>query len=106
MKKVLVVLLLTILFVSCYPAKVARDLVVDTVNSDDIIYNYQWFKDQYNSIQAQKMNLTAVEKGSQEYSGMKMILNRNIAEYNSRASQLTRNLWKDGELPRTIRMEE
>jgi hypothetical protein len=80
-------------------------VVSKTVNADSIIYNYQWFYDQYNAIKAQKANLAVYDPSSMEYKGMKLVLNRNIADYNSRSSQLNRNLWKASDLPYTITLE-
>ena len=91
---------------TCFPLNVAKDVGAKVVNADAIVYNYQWFYDQYQAIEAQKANLGIVDADSQEYRGMKMVLNRNIAEYNSRSSQITRNLWKANDLPYTIRLEE
>lgn len=89
-----------------FPFRVAKKVVVNTVTAENIVYNYQWFYDQYQSIQAQKANLHVVPVDSVEYRGMKQVLNRNIAEYNSRASQITRNVWKSGDLPYSLTMEE
>jgi len=102
---VVMVAIISIIF-TCFPLKVAKDVVVNTVTAEKIVYNYQWFYDQYQSIQAQKANLHIVPVDSVEYRGMKQVLNRNIAEYNSRASQITRNVWKAGDLPYSLAMEE
>ncbi len=91
---------------TCLPLRVARDVVEKTITAENVVYNYQWYYDQFNSIQAQKANLKAVEKDSQEYRGMLFVLNRNIAEYNSKSSQITRNLWKANDLPYVIKLEE
>ena len=95
---------------SCHIIRNARaaghDIIDKTINADNIMYNYQWFYDQYNAIKAQKANLNAVDSKSMEYSGMIMVLNRNIAEYNSKSSQINRNLWKAPGLPQTISLED
>ena len=84
----------------------AHGIIDKTINTENIMYNYQWFYDQYNSIQAQKANLSVYDPTSQEYKGMKLVLNRNIADYNSRSSQINRSLWKATDLPHTITIEE
>lgn len=84
----------------------AHGIIDKTINTENIMYNYQWFYDQYNSIKAQQANLAVYDPSSQEYKGMKLVLNRNIADYNSRSSQINRSLWKASDLPYTISLEE
>lgn len=92
---------------SFWPLSVGRDVVNKVVNANAIIYNYEWFYDQYNAIQAQMANLKAMPRGSYERRGLIMVLNNMIAEYNSKSRQMTRNLWKpnDPSLPYQIEME-
>ena len=78
-------------------------LISKVANSSAIIENYQWFYDQYNSIEAQRANYLSTE--GVERNGMRLVLNNNIAEYNSRSKQITRNLWKAKDLPYEISME-
>jgi hypothetical protein len=73
---------------------------------EQIIYNYQWFYDQYNAIQAQAANIKVLPEGSQERMGARMVLNNAIGEYNSRSKQITRNLWKAEGLPHQINLED
>jgi hypothetical protein len=86
---------------SFWPFSSAAKVVEKVTSAESIIGNYQWFYDQYNAIQAQEANVTAAA-GSAEYTGMKMVLNNAIAEYNSRSKQITRNLWKAPDLPYQI----
>ena len=89
---------------SIWPFSVARDLSQKVVNANSIIYNYEWFYDQWNQIQATRANLFVLEEGSVDYNGTVMVLNQMISEYNSNSSKITRKLWKptDGDLPHSI----
>jgi hypothetical protein len=87
---------------SIWPFSVIRGVTKAVVNEQSIIQNYQWFYDQYNSIQAQKINYESVPKDAYERSGMLMVLNNSISEYNSRSKQITRNMWKSNDLPYQI----
>lgn len=81
--------------------------VIGKVTSpEQIVYNYQWFYDQYNAIQAQAANVKVLPEGSQERIGAQMVLNNAIGEYNSRSRQITRNLWKADGLPHQINLED
>lgn len=64
-----------------------------------VVSNYEWFYDQYNSIQAQTANYRALPENAVERQGMLMVLNNNISEYNSKSKQITRALWKAKDLP-------
>lgn len=84
---------------SFWPFSVAKGVVGKVVNAESIVNNYQWFYDQYNTIQSQKINYESVAPDAYERNGMRMVLNNSIAEYNSRSKQITRNLWKPNDLP-------
>ncbi|MDD5651585.1 MAG: hypothetical protein PHF86_14415 [Candidatus Nanoarchaeia archaeon] len=91
---------------SIWPFSVVKGLATKVINSENIIYNYQWFYDQYNIILAQKANIDIIDNDSIELSGMKMVLNNTIAEYNSKSKQINRNLWKASDLPYQIKLED
>lgn len=86
-------------FMNIWPFSVASGVVNKVINPTSIVSNYEWFTDQYNSILSQKANIEMMSKDSKELQGMIMVLNGNIAEYNSRSRQITRNMWKSQELP-------
>jgi hypothetical protein len=89
---------------SIWPFSVAKGIATKVINAESIIYNYQWYYDQYNAILAQKANIDSMDKNAPELSGMKMVLNNAIAEYNSKSKQITRNLWKASDLPYQIEL--
>lgn len=78
------------------------NMVKKVANSDAVIANYEWFYDQYNAIQAQKANIEAMPTDARERTGMIMVMNNAIAEYNSRSKQITRSAWKSDTLPYQI----
>lgn len=99
---------------SIFPFNVGAKLVNKVVNADAIVANYEWFFDQKNAIDAQITNITNLEqqidKGSEsfrerkmiELSGLRMVVNNMIGEYNSKSKQTTRKLWKSDTLPYQI----
>jgi hypothetical protein len=99
---VIVIYLIISSVFSIWPFSVAKGVATKVVNAESIIYNYQWYYDQYNAILAQKANIDSMDKNATELSGMKMVLNNAIAEYNSKSKQITRNLWKASGLPYQI----
>lgn len=105
MKKIFVVfsILLATLFIdSCYLFKVAADVGVKVVNADSIINNYEWYYNQYDALKAQEANIRATSKEDSVRAGMIMVYNNNVAEYNAKSRQITRNLWKADDLPYQI----
>lgn len=87
-----------------WPFSVAAGVATKVVNSESIISNYQWYYDQYNAIQSQKANIDAMPVDAPERTGMIMVMNNAIGEYNSRSKQITRNLWKATDLPYQIEL--
>ena len=92
------------LLFSFWPFSSVAGVVQKVTSSENIIASYQYFYDQKTAIDAQRANVEAA-KGTTEYAGMKMVLNNSIAEYNARSKQITRNLWKAGDLPYQIELE-
>lgn len=88
-----------------WPFSSAAGVVQKVTNADAIIANYQWFYDQKAAIDAQRANIANMAADAPERSGMLMVLNNAIGEYNSRSRQITRNLWKASDLPYSIDME-
>jgi len=99
---VLLVYLSISFFAGIWPFSSAIGVAKKVTEPERIIQNYEWFYNQYYAIQAQERNLKAVSETSLEYSGMLMVLNNMIGEYNSRSRQITRNLWKADDLPYQI----
>lgn len=77
------------------------------------VTNYEWFYDQYNTIKSMQQNVVNLsdkkslsERQEIELQGMKMVLNNNISEYNAKAREITRALFKSDTLPYQIKLEE
>jgi hypothetical protein len=105
----------------------AHDVVDKTINADNAIYNYEWFKQTYEDINAQKAQLSNAQQtfdsfvaGSgdrknwtfedkNEYSrlssvvlGIKNNLEQTIANYNARAKMANRAIFQNSILPNFI----
>jgi len=118
-----------LLKVVLFPVKTASNLI-DTaykaqdkvLNADNAIYNYEWFKQQKEDIDATgRKYQNAVESydsyvssisGEKTFEdkneiarlnsvklGIKNLLEQQIADYNARAKMATRNIFQDGVLP-------
>lgn len=110
-----------------YPVQQAGRIYEKTLDADNVIYNYEWFKRQHadilgmdTKVTAAKAAQTAFEKsaGARENWGFedKQEWNRlntvhlglvgqrtsMIAEYNSKSSMANRSMFKDGDLPDSI----
>jgi hypothetical protein len=78
-----------------------------------VVQNYEWYYDQYNVIQSMEINIntlknkkTLTERQEIELQGMINVLNNNIAEYNSKSRQITRDLFKAKDLPYQINLQQ
>lgn len=105
----------------------ATKVVTKTLDADNIIYNYEWFKRQFNDIEAFSQQLTfakdAVEnfkkdsgprekwtfEDKQEYARLNSIVlglqntrQAMIADYNAKSSMVNRSIFKTGDLPNFI----
>lgn len=106
-----------------------RDLVTETYNVENALYNYRWFKDQYEAIQTAKKKITIAEQAQTDFeqsagprdkwtfedktedARLRAVVQGNkshyedlVAEYNSRSKQVDRAIFKDG-LPIFISLE-
>ena len=107
--------------------KTAHDVVDKTINADNAIYNYEWFKQTYEDINAQKAQLSNAQQtfdsfvavsgdrktwtfeDKNEYSrlnsvvlGIKNNLEQTIANYNARAKMANRAIFQNSILPNFI----
>lgn len=98
----------------------ARDIIDKTYDADNAIYNYEWFKTQYNKIKASELQIdnTYMELDSfkemygdarewdwqskqdysilqQTYLGQKNHYESLVADYNARGEMANRNIFKD-----------
>jgi hypothetical protein len=104
-----------------------HDLVDKTINADNAIYNYEWFKQQKEDIDATGKKLGVAEKTLQVFKseagdretwtfedknesarlgavaqGLENLLTQQIADYNARARMANRNIFENGLLPNFI----
>lgn len=117
-----------------FPATVATNMI-DTaydanrqiINADNAIYNYEWFKQKYQDIEATKRQYQAASANYDAYVadlgdrstwgfedknevarlnavklGLQTNLESQIGDYNARASMATRNIFEDHVLPNYI----
>jgi len=104
--------ILAALFWGVWPFSVVSGLAKKVVNPTAIIQNYEYFEDQFMAIKSTKKKIEIARRNllsssdkvfaETNLSGLEMILADQIAEYNSRSSQITRNMWKNEKLPREI----
>jgi hypothetical protein len=105
----------------------AHDVVDKTINADNSIYNYEWFRQTYQDIQAQKTQLSNAQQSldifikmsgdrkswtfedKNEYARLNSIvlgINNNLAQtianYNARANMANRNIFQNSILPNII----
>lgn len=117
-----------------FPGQVATNMV-DTlydankqiINADNAIYNYEWFKQKYQDIEATKRQLVNAQQAVKTFEasagdrkdwtfedkteharlnsvvlGLDNNLEAQIGDYNARASMATRNIFEDNVLPSYI----
>lgn len=110
-----------------YPAEQAGRIITKTLDADNVIYNYEWFKRQRQDVLAIDVKLTAAQDslkafetlaGSREnwkfddrteWSRLNSILlglrgqrASMVAEYNARSQMANRSIFKTGDLPETL----
>ena len=87
-----------------FDAKFKNDIKQEYIiqDADTRIATYEWFYDQYEQIQATRLK-AEIAKGTQEESGIQMVLASMIADYNAMArKQHTRAQWMPSDLPYQI----
>lgn len=97
------------------------------LNADNAIYNYEWFKQKYHDIEANRHQLVNANESLSSFEssagvrsmwtfedktedarlrsvvlGLQNYLETNIADYNARASMATRNIFENSVLPNFI----
>lgn len=114
------------------PFRQGKQLAEDVTNPKHVKYNYEWFYDQYQAIQATKNKIRTLkqrkkdlmvqlpedsnkwnheEKEKYEHitEASTGTINRyydQVSKYNSRSRQLTRNIFKGKDLPKQIKSKE
>jgi hypothetical protein len=106
------------------PAQTAKDVVQKTLNADNVIQNYEWFKEQYNDYLAINVKIANADtsvahfvrdagnrkdwsfEDKNEYSrlnsiadGLKYQRADIVGKYNARSKMLNRELFKTSDLP-------
>jgi hypothetical protein len=135
---VLITLLLSMLFLvtSCglightvrNTKETANGIIDKTVNADNVIYNYEWFKMQYNSYLGLKEQVKIAQKSVDDYKSLmgtdsskwtstdkselsrlnsivqslQMQLQNVVAEYNAKSQMVNRSIFKTGDLPEQV----
>lgn len=124
--------LLRVLFFPVNTASKLIDTAYDAqdkvLNAENAIYNYEWFKQKYQDIEATKRQYSAASKNYDAYVdmlgsdrstwgfedknevarlnsvqlGLQTNLESQIGDYNARASMATRNIFEDSVLPSYI----
>jgi hypothetical protein len=99
-------------------------VIEKTINPDNVLYNYEWFKQQFEDYNALKQKIEIAEKSIQtfkedfppreewnysdknEYSRLRIILDGLeyqkqdvVSKYNARSKMVNRTLFKDNDLP-------
>ncbi|HBI17166.1 MAG TPA: hypothetical protein DDY52_03390 [Candidatus Moranbacteria bacterium] len=107
--------------------QMAYDITDKTLEAENAIYNYEWFKQQKEDIEASRAKLVVAENSidrfkfdavnrehwtfedKTEYSrlnsiaqGLENYLTQQIADYNARAKMANRNIFENGLLPNFI----
>ena len=112
---ILLVFIITVLNVTvCAPAGILNK----TFQSDNIIYNYEWFHDTYRAYQRRlsdiqghkellidENNSKESERLRMEYVAMKMSCRTLVAEYNANSSKVNREIFKGTSVPNRLLME-
>ena len=105
----------------------AHDITDQTINADNAVYNYEWFKQQYEDIQAFQNKVVIAQDAVKEFEasgeprsswtfedknedsrlraieqGLKSQLEDMIATYNARSKMANRVIFKDGLIPDTL----
>jgi hypothetical protein len=106
----------------------AYDIADQTLNGNNVIYNYEWFLSQYNAYQAINTKIADAERtvqtfvgglpadrgqwsyaDSTEYQrlqaiaeGLKFQRSDIVAEYNAKSSMVNRSIFKDNSLPEAL----
>jgi len=105
----------------------AHDVIDKTINADNAIYNYEWFKQQTQDIEALETKITIAEQAVISFEsaagerkdwtfedktedarlrsiavGLRSQYTTAIANYNARASMATRNIFEDGLIPNVL----
>ena len=70
---------------------------------DNRMSSYSWFYDQYNAIQAYQIQYDS-DTDPDRKAAVKMILNREIAKYNSNSQKYFMAAWKGNGLPESIEL--
>ncbi|MDD3434707.1 MAG: hypothetical protein PHD96_02150, partial [Candidatus Pacebacteria bacterium] len=102
-------------------------IIDKTINADNAIYNYEWFKRQYENYLAIKAKIGETEAALESFKieagprsqwkfydtaefnrlnsvllGLRQTLNDLVAEYNARSKMVNRSIFKTGDLPVTL----
>ncbi len=112
------------------PFRQAARVIEKTMDADNVLYNYEWFKQRNQDVKALNAKVKSTDamtrqfkeeagprenwhrQDRDEYSrlsaillGLKQQRNDLVAEYNARSEMANRAIFKTGDLPKTISIE-
>lgn len=124
------IIVLTVASTVLTPLFTAHDVVKKTLDADNVLTNYEMYKDLYNGAKQQVVNIHNAEESmkhikdtygepttwpkdvraqydnyNQTLEGLKMQYNRTVSDYNSNSTKLNRNLFKDKNLPSELPLD-
>jgi hypothetical protein len=131
---ILILLCLVVIKIVFFPASTALNIidqagkvVSKTADADNVIYNYEWFKNTYNSVLATDQKIINLEneitsftglvgdrknwtfEDKNEYArlsstltGLKNHRANIVADYNAKSSMINRKIFKGGDLPTNL----
>lgn len=107
--------------------QMGHDVIDKTLNADNAIYNYEWFKQQYQDIQVAKQQYAVAVETENAFKesagprsewtfedkteaarlasvtlGLKQQIIQRTEDYNARAKMASRNIFEDGVLPQVL----
>ena len=116
---ILAIIVVCLITVITLPFTTCTSIATKTFNADNVVYNYEYFKLQYESIKAMKTKIHIAEKDvlemkaiprteltfedKTEYSrlksistGLKYQLEDMVADYNAKSKMINRSIFKEG----------
>lgn len=103
-------------------------IIEKTLDADNVIYNYEWFKKQYNAVIAAEQQIVVLEKSIKDFKadagdrsnwqwgdrehynrlstrldGLKTHRETLVADYNAKSAMINRVIFKGRELPETLK---
>jgi len=109
------------------PVQTATDIMEKTLDADNVIYNYEWFKQTYEDVGALDLQIKTAQESQDSYVkicgdkatwgfaektevarlngvvlGLKNQRSAVVAEYNAKSKMANRSIFKSGDLPEQL----